>query len=433
MRSVNIGLIGAGTIGGGVIDLIDRNGKLISDRTGIKLVLKKICDKDAKRLASFKSLKKSQFTSDHREIIDDKAIDIVIELIGGINPAKDIVLKALTSGKHVVTANKALLSDSWDVIFDTALKNKVLVNFEASVGGAIPIIRSLKESFVTNNLELVYGILNGTTNFILTMMDECGYSFNEALKIAQSKGIAEKNPALDISGGDSAQKLAIILILGFGIKTSPKDIFTEGIESITPLDIQYAKNWGYVIKLLAVAKRKGNELQLRVHPALIPGHHLLSGVKGDDNAVFIRGDFIGDSLLYGKGAGSWPTASSVVSDVIEIAKHVVSLGARSPETYMLKSRRESFAFEEHDLLEIPYYLRFSVIDKPGVLAKIASVLAKNNISIERMYQEVRKEGRSVPLVMLTHSAVEGNMKKAIGEIDKIDVVTDKTVVIRIEE
>ncbi|MBF0215477.1 MAG: homoserine dehydrogenase [Candidatus Omnitrophica bacterium] len=433
MRSVNIGLIGAGTIGGGVIDLIDRNGKLIFDRTGIKLFLKKVCDKDTKRLATFKSLKKSQFTSDHREILNDKDIDIVIELIGGINPAKEMVLKALGAGKHVVTANKALLSDSWDEIFDTALKNKVFVNFEASVGGAIPIIRCLKESFVTNNLELVYGILNGTTNFILTMMDECGYSFDEALKIAQSKGIAEKNPALDISGGDSAQKLAIILILGFGVKVSPKDIFTEGIENITPLDIQYAKNWGYVIKLLAIAKRKAKELQLRVHPALIPGHHLLSGVKGEDNAVFVRGDFIGDSLLYGKGAGSWPTASSVVSDVVDIAKHVVSHGERSPATHILRTRRESFTFHEHDSFDIPYYLRFSVIDKPGVLAKISTILARNNISIERMYQEVRKEGQSVPLVMLTHNAVEGNMKKAISEIDKIDVVTDKTVVIRIEE
>ena len=432
MKKVNIALIGAGNVGKGVVDLIKENGRLISERTGIKMILKTVCDKDKRALKRLAKIKGAKATTDYRDVINDKDIDIVLQLIGGINPAKQIMLAAMAKGKHVVTANKALLSTHWQEISDAAAGNKIFLGYEASVGGAIPIIRSIKQSFVTNKLQLVYGILNGTTNFILTMMAEKSYSFNQALKIAQEKGIAEKDPTLDINGGDSAHKLAIIAMLGFGAKIGISDVYKEGIESITPLDIQYAWNWGYVIKLLAVAKKSGKELELRVHPALLPDEHMLSAVKGEDNAVFVNGDFIGDSLLYGKGAGSRPTASSVVSDAIDIAKVIKLYEGKTVAPCSATCGEKPVKVKSHDKLVLPYYLRFSIIDKPGILARISSVLAKNGISIERVSQEVRKEGKSVPLIILTHNAKEGNMQKAIREIDKLSAVTEKTVMIRIE-
>jgi len=342
------------------------------------------------------------------------------------------MLGAIKNKKHVVTANKSLLSKWWKEIFEAASEQGVLVGLEGSVGGGIPVIRAIRESFVSNKLELIYGILNGTTNFILTMMADKDCLFDKALAVAQEKGIAESDPHLDISGKDSAQKLAILSFLGFGIDISPEEIYTEGIENISPQDIKSASDWGYSIKLLAIAKNTGEGLQLRVHPALISSYHLLAGVKGEDNAIFVRGDFVGESLLYGKGAGRRPTASSVMGDIVEIAQHMVYCeGSKVPVCNTVYAS-ESLKVMDEEELSIPYYMRFSVIDRPGVLASIASVLAENDISIASMLQEDRKEGQCVPVIMLTHEAKEGNMRSAIAKIDSMDCVLDKTVVIRVE-
>lgn len=433
MKTVNIGLIGIGTIGKGVVETIADNGELIAQRTGVKLVLKGVCDRDKKALESVEDKVCSFKTSSAEDLINDNDIDVIIELIGGVNPAKDIVLSAIRNKKHVVTANKALLSSCWKEIFDAAEESGVRVNFEASVGGAIPIIRALQESFVANKIGVVYGILNGTTNFILTKMAEEGCPFKEALSIAQEKGIAEKNPELDISGKDSAHKLAILSMLAFGRVVAPEDVYTEGISGISPLDINCVAKWGYSVKLLAIAKNTSSGLQLRVHPTLIPSTHLLANVRGADNAIFIKGDLVGESLLYGKGAGALPTASSVIGDVVDIAKGVAFYGKEAKAPYNMiydKSKKGICPIED---LSTSYYLRFSVIDKPGVLAGIATELAENGISIASVSQEERKEGQTVPVIILTHKAEEGNMRKAIAKIDTVGYVKGKTVVIRREE
>ncbi|MBU0570491.1 MAG: homoserine dehydrogenase [Candidatus Omnitrophica bacterium] len=432
MRSINIGLIGAGTIGIGVIDSVIKNGGLIAERTGVLPVIRSVCDTNASVLKNIIGIDNLIKTTSADAIIGDKEIDIVVELIGGVYPAKEIVLAALTNRKHVVTANKALLSEHWKEIFTVASKNSVFVGFEASVGGGIPVIRVIRESFVSNNLEIIYGILNGTTNFVLTMMAKHDHSFDKALSIAQKKGFAESDPRMDISGRDSAHKLTILSLLGFGVSVIPDDIYTEGIEAITPQDIRYAEEWGYSIKLLAIAKNTRKGLQLRVHPTLIPSRHLLAGVNGENNAVYIKGDFVGESLFYGKGAGADPTASSVMSDIVEIAKHVVCCGKEHSVPGELPHDFVTSDIVNIKELILPYYLRFSVIDKPGVLSGISSVLSENDISIASMSQEERKVGETVPVIMLTHKACEGNMRKAIEAIDKMDFVMDKTMVIRVE-
>lgn len=433
MKLVNIGLVGLGTVGRGVYDVILENFQIISQKTGLFLKIKGICDKDKGALRAVKAEKDLIKTTSADELINRDDIDIIVELIGGVNPAKDIILNALKNKKHVVTANKALLSECWNDIFSTADKNKVFVNFEASVGGAIPIIRALRSSFIADKISTLYGILNGTTNFILTEMEEKGCSFKTALKAAQKKGIAEKNPGLDISGADSAHKLAILSLLAFGVNVSAEDIYTEGINAIELADIRNARRWGYSIKLLAIAKDTRFGLQLRVHPTLIESSHLLSNVKGEDNAIFVKGELIGESLLFGKGAGKKPTSNSVVSDIIDIARHIAFAGKDNFLPYNLETLRAKKNISKIKKLKISFYLRFSVIDKPGVLAEISSILAKNNISIANVSQEERKEGAVVPVVIITHKAEEGSMQVAIEKIDKLGCIRNKTVVIRIEE
>ncbi|MFH1305382.1 MAG: homoserine dehydrogenase [Candidatus Omnitrophota bacterium] len=430
MKSVNIGLIGLGTVGGGVYDAIIRNGHLISEKAGVSLVIKGVCDKDKQALERVDCPIK---TSSADDLINDKSMDIIVELIGGVDAAKDIILKALRKKKHVVTANKALLSESWKEIFNAAAQNGVFVKFEASVGGAIPIIRTLMVSFAADKISTVYGILNGTTNFMLTLMAEKGCSFDEALKTAQEKDIAEKDPDLDISGADSAHKLAILSVLSFGREITGSDIYTEGITGIDPQDIRNAERWGYSVKLLAIAKDTSDGLELRVHPTLIRSSHILSDVRGEDNAIFIKGDLAGESLLFGKGAGRKPTAGSVVGDIVEIARHIAFIGKNSPPLAYPKNISGDKRLKKMEDLLVSYYLRFSVIDKPGVLSGLSSVLAENGISIASVSQEERKEGETVPVIILTHRASEGSMRKAISRIDEMENVTDKTVAIRIEE
>ncbi len=433
MKKVNIGLIGLGTVGRGVYDAITCNGDLIARRTGVSVAIRGVCDEDKKALKGIDLQGGAVKVCTADELIKDRHIDIIVELIGGVDSAKEIILSALRKKKHVVTANKALLSGHWKEIFGAASENGVFVNFEASVGGAIPVIRTLRESFVADRIDTIYGILNGTTNFILSMMAMTGCSFDEALKIAQEKGIAEADPGLDISGKDSAHKLAILALLGFGMDVFCNDVYTEGITHIGPQDMRNAARLGYSIKLLAIAKDTPDGVQLRVHPTLIMASHLLSGVRGADNAIFVKGDLMGESLLFGKGAGRKPTASSIAGDIVEIARHVAFFGNNNPVPYNLNYASGEKSVSPMEELFISYYLRFSVIDKPGVLAGISSILAKYNISIASVSQEERKAGETVPVVILNHSAKEGDMRKAIAEIDELEYVTDKTVVIRMEE
>ncbi|MFH1877636.1 MAG: homoserine dehydrogenase [Candidatus Omnitrophota bacterium] len=433
MKSVNIGLVGLGTIGKGVVDAVISNRDLIAVRTGVSLCLIAACDKDDNAFSGLDMEKYGIKRLSTEELLADKDVDIVVELIGGVHPAKEIILRALKNKKHVVTANKALLSECWNEIFETATDNGVFVNFEASVGGAIPVIRTIRESLAANRINTVYGILNGTTNFILTTMESNGVSFAQALELAQQKGIAERDPELDISGKDSAHKLAILSMLCFGISVSPDDIYTEGINHITAQDIINAEKWGYSIKLLAIAKSTSGGVEVRVHPTLLSNSHLLTDVRGADNAVFIVGDLVGESLLFGKGAGRKPTTSSVMGDIVDIAKHIVFCGKNNPVPYYMKYAPEGQCIIDMDKLEMSYYLRFSVTDKPGVLAGISSVLSENGISIASVSQEERREGETVPVIILTHKAQEGRMRNAIKKIDDFDFIMAKTVVIRMED
>ena len=431
MKTVNVGLIGFGTVGTGVVKTLLSKRKSLESRSGVSVNLAKIADLDLRPRIGARVPKKL-LTRDVDSVIKNRDIDIVVELIGGIHPAKEIILKATRLGKHVVTANKALLAEHGREIFGAALKSKTFVGFEASVGGGIPVINVLKNSFVANDIEVIHGILNGTSNFILSRMSEEKRAFNEALRDAQKKGIAEKNPKLDISGADACHKLCLLALLGFGLSVRPKDIYAEGIEKISPIDIEYARNWGYAVKPLAIAKKVGDKLDLRVHPTLISLKKILASVKNEDNAIFIRGNMTGPALLYGKGAGELPTASSVISDIVEIAKNMDDFKkAKNPFKLEFAGSVKKVR-KIHDLVT-RYYVRFSVIDKPGVLAGISGVLAKNGISISTVSQKERKKGQSVPLVMLTHEANEGSMQKALRQIDKLSYVTEKSVEIRIEE
>lgn len=430
MKKINIGIVGFGTVGKGVVKTLLSGQKALNERVGLCLNLARIADKDLRPRRGVRVPKKL-LTNNINSVIKDRNIDIVVELIGGMHPAKEIILKALTSGKHVVTANKALLAEHGKEIFTVVSKFRASLGFEASVGGGIPIISVLKKSFIANNISVIYGILNGTSNFILSKMSEENCTFRKALKSAQARGIAEKNSRLDVSGVDSCHKLVILALLGFGLNARPKDVYVEGIEGIDPVDIQYAKNWGYEVKLLAIAKKAGRELDLRVHPTLISLKKMLAGVKYEDNAIFIKGDMVGNSLICGKGAGSLPTASSVVSDIIEIARGLDSFG--KSRTF-LKTEFNSGVKKVRKIndLQIRYYVRFSAIDRPGVLAGISSILAQNKISIATVSQKERKKGQSVPIVMLTHYANEGSMNRALAKINRLPFITKKTIKIRIE-
>ena len=429
MRRINIGIIGFGTIGAGVVKTLRARRAFLKDKSGIDINIVRICDKDLKSKRPV-NVPKKLLTKLIGKVLYDPSIDIVVELMGGLHPAKDIALAALRNGKHFVTANKALLSDSGAEVFGLAHKLGLCVGFEASVGGGVPIIRALKEGFVANHIDLIYGIINGTSNFILTKMSEDSLDFEDALTIAQSKGYAERDPSLDISGGDSAHKLSILALLGFGIEAKPDDIYTEGITEIESCDIAYAKEMGYAIKLLAIAKRSGDELELRVHPTLIPEKHLLSGVNDVYNAIFVKGDLVGDNLFYGKGAGAAPTSSAVVSDIVAIAK-AISKGCCKIEK-CVAFKRDIGKLKNINEIKTRYYIRFSAIDKPGVLAKVSGILAKYGISIAHVTQKQRKSQKVVPIIMMTHEALERDMTKALKEIDSLGVMKKKSVRARVE-
>jgi len=412
----NIGIIGTGTVGSGVIEIINRNKELIKKRTGVEINIKKVHNRTIEKAKAL--VEEDKVTNNPEEIINDPEINIVLELIGGYDPAKDIILNALKNKKHVITANKAVIAKHGKEILDEAKNNQVNIAFEAAVGASIPIIKTIKESYASDNIKQIYGILNGTTNYILTRMEE-GMSYQEALKKAQELGFAEADPEFDVEGKDAAQKLVILSKLAFNADIND-DIFTWGITKISKNDIKYAKDLGYKIKLLAIAKDE-NEIELRVHPTMIPQNHELASVNNELNAIYIIGQNTTKSMLYGKGAGKLPTATAVVSDIIDIAKN------KQQNIYIKEANKKDI-----NKITSRYYLRYNVIDKPGVLAKVAKILGDNNISIAAVQQkEINKE--VVPVIVITHEALEENMIKAIKEIDQLEVAKEPTVIIRIED
>jgi homoserine dehydrogenase len=426
---INIGIIGFGTVGTGTAKTLIQNRKLLKERTGVDINLRRIADLDIKRDRGIK-LAKGVLTSNADSLISDPEIHIVVELIGGTTIAKDIMLKAIRNGKHVVTANKALLATHGKEIFKAAEKANVQVGFEASVAGGIPIIKIISEGLVANRIKSIYGIINGTTNYILTKMSDEHAEFSAVLKEAQKLGYAEADPTYDIEGIDSAHKISILASLAYGTQYSLKDVYREGISKISSIDIEFARELGYKLKLLAITKETNGKVELRVHPTMIPEEFLLSKVDGVFNAVYVEGDAVGSTLYYGRGAGDMPTGSAVVSDIVDISCNIVNKTiGRNP--LFSRSEKGKNLLEMDDVRSM-YFFRFSAIDKPGVLSRISGILGKYNISIASVIQKDRREGKAVPLVVLTHRAREKDVRAAIKEINKLQIVTDKTVLIRVE-
>ena len=432
MKTIAIGLIGFGTIGTGVVKVLQKNAAIIRQRLGIPLVLKRIADLDITSARSV-SVSKKLLTANALQVIDDPEIDIIVELMGGIQPAKQFILRALKNGKQVVTANKALLAECGAEIFRTAAAHGVDVAFEGSVGGGIPVIRAVREGFSANHLLGIFGILNGTSNYILSRMTEQNESFEKVLLDAKQQGFAEADPTLDVEGIDAAHKLAVLINLAYSRNIKLSNIYTEGISEITPLDIEFARELGYKIKLLAICRGNGEEIDARVHPTLIPEGHLLSQVSGTFNAIFLQGDAVGPCMLYGKGAGMMPTASAVVSDIIDLSRNIQK-GISQRILPAAVTARKDIRVRNIRNIQTRYYLRFSAVDKPGVLAKIASILGRNHISIHSVVQRGRRmRGGAVSIFMFTHEARESNLQKALRQMGRLSILRGKTMCIRIEE
>jgi homoserine dehydrogenase len=433
MKEIKVGLIGFGTVGTGVAAILQKNSKLIERRMGARLILKRVADIDLETDRGVK-LRPGVLTRRAEDVIEDPEIDIIMELIGGAEPAKTFILQAIRKKKHIVTANKALLALHGNEIFREAHRHGVDVNFEASVGGGIPLIRSIKEGLVANRIRSIFGILNGTSNYILSKMTDEGRNFKEVLREAQEKGYAESDPTYDVEGIDAAHKLAILVRLAFGTPLRFKEIFIGGISEITPLDIQFSREFGYRIKLLAIAKMEKGKIEARVHPTMIPEGHLLSTVDGVFNAIYIKGDAVGPALFYGQGAGQMPTGSAVVSDLVELGRNVLTRasGQRVPLLSFQEWAIEEIPLKKMDDVVVPFYMRFSALDRPRVLSKISGILGKNDISISAVIQKGRQVNGAVPIVMMTHEAKEENVHRALREINRLGVILGKTVYIRVE-
>ncbi|MBF0452714.1 MAG: homoserine dehydrogenase [Candidatus Magnetomorum sp.] len=435
MKDINIGILGLGTVGTGVARLLLENDSILTQRLGVRLCLKRIADIDIHTDRGI-SIPKGLLTTDAFQVIGDPDIDIVVETIGGETFAKEFMLAAIDNGKHVVTANKALLAKHGNTILQKASENAVELAFEASVGGCMPIIKTIRESLVGNTILGLSGILNGTCNYILSKISTGGLSYAEALAEAQKKGYAEANPALDVNGDDTAHKLAILMALSYGMTIQLEDIYTEGITKITPMDIQFAHQFGYCIKLLAITKivEQKNAVEARVHPTMIPYSNMLSNVHDSYNAISIIGDAIGEMVLYGYGAGMMPTASAVISDISDLARNIqTSAGNRIPTLSYLPQHIQRLPVLPIEDTICRFYFRFTAIDTPGVLSKIAGVLGENNISIDCVHQKGRKSKQAVPIVMLTHQAREADVRSALSKIQGLDVVWEEPVLIRIED
>ena len=434
MKSLNVGLLGIGTVGGGVFGVLARNQEEISRRAGCAITVTRVADKDVDRARRIVGAA-ATVTADAREVVRSPDIDVVVELIGGTGIARELMLEALAHGKHVVTANKALLAQYGNEIFAAARAQDLIVAFEGAVGGGIPIIKSLREGLAANRIEWLAGIINGTSNFILSEMRERGAGFEDALREAQRLGYAEADPTFDIEGIDAAHKLAIMAAIAFGIPMQYAAVHAEGISKLTRQDIRYAEELGYRIKLLGIAKRRATGIELRVHPTLIPARRLIANVEGVMNAILVKGDAVGQTMYYGAGAGAEPTGSAVVADLVDVAR---ALNA-DPD-----HRVPHLAFQPDQLSDIPVlpvgdvetacYLRMRVHDKPGVLADIARVLADREISIEAMVQKEPHKGEyQVDIIMLTNVTLEKRVNEAIARIESLPVVVGKVTRIRVED
>jgi homoserine dehydrogenase len=434
VKPIRVGLLGIGTVGGGTWDVLNRNADEIRRRAGRAIEITQVADK-AVELARKKTRGKARVTSDAYKLVRDKNIDIVVELIGGTTVAKDLVLEAIRRGKHVVTANKALLATHGNEIFKAAQKKGVMVAFEASVGGGIPIIKALREGLAANRIDWIAGIINGTSNFILSEMRDKGISFDSALKDAQKRGYAEADPTFDIAGVDASHKLTILAALAFGIPMQLKKCFVEGIQKLTADDIRYAEELGYRIKLLGITKRKERGIELRVHPTLVPTRRLIANVEGVMNGILVKGDAVGPTLYYGAGAGAQPTASAVVADLIDVTRLITADPEhRVPHLAFQPDQLSAVPILEMKDVETSYYLRMRVIDRPGVLANVTRILADSKISIDAMVQKEPGKGvKRVDIVMLTHQALEKNVNQAIARIEKLSTVVGAVTRIRLEE
>jgi homoserine dehydrogenase len=422
MKKVRIALLGLGNVGKGVWNILKSNKEAIMKRSGYDIEIAKILVRNIDKNRTV-DVPEELLTTNAEEIFNDDSIKIVVEVIGGLEPAKDYILNAIRKKKHVITANKFLIATNGQQIFKEAEEQGVIVNFEASVAGGIPVIHGINESLTANKIEEVIGIINGTTNYILTKMTLDGMDFQTALKEAQQKGYAEADPTSDVEGLDAVYKLAILTTLAFETEVDVNDIYVEGITKIRPKDIEYAKELGYVIKLLAIVKEVNGKLEVRVHPAMISLIHPLANVNDSFNAVFIKGNAVGDLMLYGRGAGELPTGSAVVGDIISVL--------RNEEVPAIKRQYTNKEIVTAENIKSQYYLRITVKDQPGVLGKITTIFGENKVSILSFIQKPKKED-FVSLVLVTHDTIEGNINKSLEDIQKLDMVDKVKNVIRIE-
>ncbi len=430
MNRLNIGLIGYGTVGQGVIKMLRTRENFIRNKFNTEFTIKAICDRSIHQ-KNTRGLAKTNLTTNYLEVINDPEINVVIELVGGMHPSYEIIGGALRSGKHVVTANKELLAQKGEELFTEAKKKNKAIYFESSVGAGVPIIKMITEGLAGNKFNAIYGIINGTCNFILTEMTKNNWTFSQALKEAQARGYAERNPALDVNGIDTAHKLSILVFLALGKSIKLNDIYIEGITHISHVDIEHAESLGLSIKLLAIAKRVKNQIEVRVQPTLIAKDHPLASVNGIFNAILIDTDPLGDILLYGQGAGQMAAASGVVSDLINLAAR-----NNSPSTIMVGNLFQdisTFKLREIDQIKTKFYLRFMAIDKPGVLAKITGILGEHGIGIASVTQKESKKSSTVPVVMLTDLATESMVRLSLQQITRLSVVKSKPVAIRMEK
>lgn len=429
-RSLGIGLIGMGVVGAGVVRILKQRADHFRSIRGVAFDLRRIAVRDIAKSRD-SDLPDDILTASASEVIEDPDIQIVVEVMGGLDPARELCLNALENGKDLATANKALLAEHGDDLFSAAARNGANIGFEASVCGGIPIIRSLTDGLAANRIQSIYGILNGTTNYILTRMTDDGGDFQAMLRRAQEKGFAEADPTMDIDGTDVAQKLALLCRIAFRVSLNPSHILKEGISHVSPLDVDFARELGYTIKLLAIAKAIQNRIEARVHPVLVPSGALLANIKDEFNAVEIVGNAAGPQVFYGRGAGQMPTASAVVSDLLDLAERRVT--NRSTGHAPLADLPSADAIPPEEV-ETSFYCRFTVYDQPGVLARIARIFSEQQISIATVIQHGRSETEqgTVPLIMTTHEAREASMRTAVQQIDRLSIITEPSQILRIE-
>lgn len=426
--SIKLGLVGTGTVGGGCIDILQKHAADFKRHYGVDLELARVCSRNPEQ-AEARGVG-DIFTTDYHDILNDPEIDIVIELIGGTTVARDVVLGALAAGKNVVTANKALMATHGEEVMDAAEAANREIAFEASVGGGIPIIEPLKHALISNETTSVMGIVNGTTNYMLTRMWEDGKSYDEALAEAQAKGFAEADPSADVDGFDAAAKIAILASIAFNSRVTMDDVYTEGIRNVSLMDLETAHDMGYCVKLLAIAHRGEDGIDVRVHPTMLPLTHQLATVNGVDNAIYVTGDAVGETMFFGAGAGSGPAASAVMGDVLEVARHV----AAGVDPIVGCTCKDNLNILPVEQLKTKYYIRFAVADRPGVLAAMATVFANYGVSVRSVVQRGQAQGDTVNLSYVTHTAKEADVRKVLEEIKQLpDTLRAEPSVIRVED